>query len=109
MVNATNLFTRFHSMLPEVERPEHTDGYEGFYHIEGVSSTVDHATARYIVRDHSADKFAQKIDRLHRIADFMNADLGEDRVHVEIEQQYRNMAEVVADLPAAHRCRQAGL
>ena len=99
MVNATNLFTRFHSMLPEAERPEHTAGYEGFYHIEGVSSTVDHATARYIVRDHSAGKFAQKIDRLHRIADFMNADLGEERVHVEIEQQYRNMAEIVADYP----------
>ena len=57
MVNAGNLFCDFNALLPYVQRPEYTEGYEGFYHLEGVSATVDHATARYIVRDHDAAKF----------------------------------------------------
>lgn len=99
MVNATNLFTEFHALLPQTERPEHTEGYEGFFHIEGVSSTVDHATARYIVRDHDRTRFEQKIERIERAAAFMNQNLGEERVHVEIVKQYRNMAEIVAEHP----------
>lgn len=99
MVNATNLFTEYHSMLPANERPEHTEGYEGFIHIEGVSGTVTRATARYIVRDHDAAKFQRKIDLMQRAADFMNARLGEDRVSVDFKQEYRNMAEKVAEHP----------
>ena len=99
MVNATNLFCEFHNLLPVPERPEHTEGYEGFIHIEGVSSTVTHATARYIVRDHDAARFQAKIDLMQRACDFMNARLGEQRVHMDIKQQYRNMAEIVADYP----------
>ena len=48
MVNAGELFHRFHSLLPAAQRPEYTEGYEGFYYLEGVSATVEHATARYI-------------------------------------------------------------
>ena len=89
MVNAGNLFCDFNALLPYVQRPEYTEGYEGFYHLEGVSATVDHATARYIVRDHDAAKFQQ----------ILNQRLGEERVTVEIKQQYRNMAEIVRDYP----------
>lgn len=99
MVNATNLFTEFHGLLPCVMRPEHTEGYEGFFHIEGVSSTVEHATARYIIRDHDAAKFDEKIALIERATAFMNARLGEERVTVEIKQQYRNMAEIVSEHP----------
>ena len=99
MVNAVNLFQRFHGMLPAEQRPEHTAGYEGFFHIEGVSGTVTHATARYILRDHDAGKFEAKIALMERIAAFMNAELGRERVHVEIKRQYRNMAEVVRAYP----------
>lgn len=99
MVNATNLFCRYHGMLPPAERPEHTEGYEGFYHIEGVSSTVDHATARYIVRDHDAERFEQKLALMRRAADFLNAQMGQDRVSIEVKRQYRNMAEVVREHP----------
>ena len=99
MVNASNLFAEYHSLLPACERPEHTEGYEGFIHIEGVSSTVTHATARYIVRDHDAKRFQEKIDLMQRAADFVNARLGEQRVTVSVKQQYRNMAEVVAEYP----------
>lgn len=99
MVNAGNLFAAFHTLLPAHMRPEHTEGYEGFIHLEGVSATCEHATARYIVRDHSAAKFDEKLALMERAAAFVNAELGEERVTVEIKQQYRNMAEIVADYP----------
>ena len=99
MVNATNLFCEFHSLLPVPERPEHTEGYEGFFHIEGVSGTVTHATARYIVRDHDAKRFQAKIDLMRRACDFVNARVGERRVTMEVKQQYRNMAEIVSEHP----------
>lgn len=99
MVNAGNLFARFHALLPEHARPEHTEGYEGFIHLEGVSGTCEHTTARYIVRDHDAAKFDAKCALIERAAAFVNAELGSERVTVEIKQQYRNMAEIVADYP----------
>lgn len=99
MVNAGEVFCRFHSLLPAAQRPEYTEGYEGFYYLEGVSATVEHATARYIIRDHDAEKFQRKIDLLQQVAAFVNAELGVERVQVAIKQQYRNMAEIVADYP----------
>ena len=99
MVNAGELFHRFHSLLPAAQRPEYTEGYEGFYYLEGVSATVEHATARYIIRDHDAKKFQAKIDHLLSAAAFVNEEQGRERVTVEIKQQYRNMAEIVADYP----------
>ena len=97
MVNAGNLFAAFHALLPAHMRPEHTEGYEGFIHLEGVSATCEHATARYIVRDHDAARFDEKIALIERAAAFVNAELDAERVTVEIVQQYRNMAEVVRD------------
>ena len=102
MVNAGNLFCDFNALLPYVQRPEYTEGYEGFYHLESVSATVDHATARYIVRDHDAAKFQQKLDLIDAAASMLNQRLGEERVTVEIKQQYRNMAEIVRDYPRAY-------
>ena len=99
MVNAGELFHRFHSLLPAAQRPEYTEGYEGFYYLEGVSATVEHATARYIIRDHDARKFQAKIDHLLSAAAFVNEEQSRERVTVEIKQQYRNMAEVVAGYP----------
>ena len=99
MVNANDLFVQFQSLLPAHMRPGHTDGYDGFIHCESVSATVTHATARYIIRDHDAELFQQKIDLMQRAADFMNNELDRPRVTVEIKQQYRNMAEIVKDYP----------
>lgn len=99
MVNAGELFHRFHSLLPTAQRPEYTEGYEGFYYLEGVSATVEHATARYIIRDHNAAKFQNKIDQMQRAVAFMNDECGCERVTVEVKQQYRNMAEVVSEHP----------
>lgn len=99
MVNASNLFVAFHSMLPAAMRPEHTEGYEGFIHLLGVSATCERATARYIIRDHDRKKFEDKLALMQRAADFLNAELGEKRVELEVRQEYRNMAEIVAEHP----------
>lgn len=99
MVNACELFHRFHALLPACEKPEYTEGYEGFFHLEGVSGTVAHATARYIVRDHDAQAFEEKLAQLDRAAAFMNDELDCERVQVEVKRQYRNMAEIVRDYP----------
>lgn len=99
MVNAAELAHRFHSLLPAAQRPEYTSGYEGFYYLEGISGTVEHATSRYIIRDHDAGKFQAKIDHLLSAVSFMNEEQGCERVTVEIKQQYRNMAEKVAQYP----------
>lgn len=99
MVNASNLFCDFHAMLPATMRPEYTEGYEGFIHLLGVSSTCEHACARYIVRDHDRALFEAKIALMERAATFLNESLGEERVSLDIHQEYRNMAEMVASYP----------
>lgn len=99
MVNASNLFCDFHAMLPAAMRPEYTEGYEGFIHLLGVSSTCEHACARYIVRDHDRALFETKIALMERAATFLNESLGEERVSLDIHQEYRNMAEMVASYP----------
>lgn len=99
MVNALNLIHTFHDMLPSSERPENTEGYEGFFHLQSLSGTVTHATARYILRDHDTIKFNQKIKLMERAAEFINASCGQNRVHVEIKQSYKNMASEVLKHP----------
>lgn len=99
MVNALNIATDFHGMLPAHMRPEHTDGYDGFIHLEGISGTVTHATMRYIVRDHDAERFQAKLDLMQRAAKFLNAGLERERIEVTVKQEYRNMAEVVREYP----------
>lgn len=99
MVNASELLHAYHGLLPTFPRPENTEGYEGFYHLENMSGTVSHAVGRYIVRDHDATAFEAKIARMEQAAAYLNAGLDRDRVHVEVKRQYRNMAEVVREHP----------
>ena len=82
--------------LPEVEEtPEQTEGYEGFYHLIKINGSCERAELVYIVRDHDADKFAQKQQKLKEIADVMNQKYGEGTVDLQIKEQYRNMAEKI--------------
>lgn len=99
MVNASNLFVQFHTMLPAHMRPEHTEGYEGFIHLLGVSATCEHACARYIVRDHDRASFEHKLELMGQAVDYVNACVGEGHAEIDIKQEYRNMAEIVADHP----------
>lgn len=95
MINAGLVAMQFAGMLPVTERPEHTSGYEGFFHLTGMTGTVEEASLSYIIRDHSADKFEQRLVRLQQITGYLNSVYPEGTVKLEIKQQYRNMREIV--------------
>jgi len=95
MVNAGLIAMQFAGMLPSHERPEHTEGYEGFFHLTGMNGTVEEATLSYIIRDHDSNRFEQRLKRLQDATDYLNKAYPEGTVRLEIKQQYRNMREIV--------------
>ena len=99
MVNACSIVEELDQMLPAHERPEHTDGYEGYYHLMGFEGTPAHARAVYILRDFDADSFAHRKEMLQSAADHLNLRYGAGTVEVSITDQYRNMAEYLHDMP----------
>lgn len=96
MVNALNLLVQFDSMLPGAERPEHTSGHEGFYHLHDASGDCASATASYLIRDHDRARFEQRKTVMHKAAELLNARYGDGRVSVDISDTYYNMAEVIS-------------
>jgi tripeptide aminopeptidase len=92
MVNALHLAKEFDAALPAWERPEHTQGREGFYHLHGLSGTCESATARYIIRDHDDASFERRKQLMQSVAELMNERLGQPRVSCEVVDEYRNMA-----------------
>lgn len=95
MVNAIKLAMEFDSMLPADEVPEKTDGREGFFLGFAIEGNVDAAKMTYIIRDHDREKFEARKAFLQQIAQQMNEKYGVERVIVELEDQYYNMAEVI--------------
>ena len=114
MINAMRVIMEANAMLPEGEVPEKTDGREGFYHLTGSRGNVTEAVAEYILRDHDADKFREKKEKMREITEALNRKYGEGTVTCKIKDQYRNMAEVIAEHPvvveaALRAIRAAGL
>ena len=95
MVNALQLAIDFHNQLPEDDRPEKTDGYQGFYHLMNLTGTVEEAQASYIVRDFEAEAFENRKAAMRAIADKMNQELGSERVILTLKDQYYNMKQVI--------------
>lgn len=95
MINAINVATEFHAALPAYERPEHTDGREGFYHIVNISGDVSEAKFVYILRDHDLDKLTEKKETMRHAAERLNARYGEGTVTVQIHDSYLNMIEQI--------------
>ncbi|MDQ0223389.1 peptidase T [Streptococcus moroccensis] len=95
MINALQLAIDFHNQLPETERPEHTEGYQGFFHLMNLEGTVDHATSAYIIRDFADDTFQARKQLLQDIADRMNAQFDTERVLLKMHDQYYNMRKVI--------------
>lgn len=91
MVNANALAAEFVQLLPADERPETTEGYQGFYHLLGIQSNVESARMNYIIRDHNRDIFEDRKHFMQKCADQMNAIYGEGTVTLEIKDQYYNM------------------
>lgn len=95
MINSMFVANEFIRMLPETERPEHTDGYEGFFHLVDFEGTVEESEIRYLVRDHDPDLFLEKKEKLLRISKDLNKKYKEERVFIKIKDQYYNMKEKV--------------
>ena len=95
MLNALLIAQEFNGLLPAHERPEHTQDYEGFYHLIKMDGSVEKATFQYIIRDHDRKKFEARKAYMQRIADYMNAKYSGGTVALELKDQYYNMREKV--------------
>lgn len=95
MINALQLAIDFHNQLPADERPEHTDGYQGFYHLFKMEGTVDQAHSSYIVRDFEDTAFQHRKSYVEKIAAEMNKVFNEERILVTLYDQYYNMKQVI--------------
>ena len=95
MVNANALAAEFAKMLPEDETPETTEGYQGFYHLLGITSNIEQAKMSYIIRDHDRDKFEDRKRFVMQCAQRMNEKYGEGTVEAVVSDQYYNMKEKI--------------
>lgn len=95
MINALQLAIDFHNQLPEADRPENTEGYEGFFHLHGMEGTVDEAHSSYIIRDFEDASFEGRKALVQEIADKMNKALSKECIFVHLNDQYYNMKKVI--------------
>lgn len=95
MKNAIRIGMEFNDLLPVDQKPEYTDGYEGFFHIIGFNGTVEEASFSYIIRDHDMNLYENKKKVMQDCVDFINTKYGEGTASVEIRHQYYNMRKQV--------------
>jgi len=95
MINASLLAHQIISMLPPVERPEHTEKYEGFFHLTEIKGNVEKAEIQWIIRDHDFKKFEEKKKLLTEIVHHVNLQNGKNLVELEIKDQYFNMLQKI--------------
>ncbi|MCT0191801.1 peptidase T [Lactobacillus helveticus] len=93
MINAVQVGIDFHNQLPEHDRPEHTDGSEGFFHLLSFDGTVDHAHLAYIIRDFERDGLEERKNLVKSIVKKMNDEFGTERIKLQMNDQYYNMAD----------------
>lgn len=95
MINASLVAMEFDNMLPAWRRPEHTDGYDGFYHLLDVKGNCEHCELNYIVREANRSKFEAMKEYMNTVAEQLNEQYGEDTITVTLKPQYYNMAQLV--------------
>ncbi|MDE6537526.1 MAG: peptidase T [Muribaculaceae bacterium] len=94
MINSIRVANNFITMLPRWETPEHTEGYEGFYHLVGINGTVEETVLSYIIRDHDRDRFERRKREIEHLVNKTNTEFP-GCCSVEIRDQYYNMREKV--------------
>ena len=99
MINALDVACELQTLLPAEQRPQYTDGYEGFYHCVGVNGTVEHASVSYIIRDHDADLFEQKKVYMWACVDLLKKKYGQEVLTLTLKDQYFNMRKMVEPHP----------
>ena len=97
MKNALNIAHELHSLIPAAERPEHTERYEGFFHLNSMEGTVDSAQMIYVIRDHDRKKLEQRKELIRSAVSFLNSRYGEGTVTAEIRDSYSNMREIILE------------
>lgn len=100
MLNAQIIAMDYFAHLPTLERPEHTENYQGFYHLTGMEGDVSRAHLSFIIRDHDRKKFEERKEYMHRVAEELNKQYGEGTIQVEIEDSYYNMREPILEKKA---------
>ena len=95
MVNSQHIAMEFQSLLPVQQRPEYTEGYEGFIHLTDMEGQVERSVLRYIVRDHDLQKFQAKKAVLAAAAEFINRKYGEGTVELTVKDSYYNMKKCI--------------
>ena len=99
MINALQVACELNALLPAWERPEHTAGYEGFYHCVGISGAVEQAQISYIIRDHDARKFEERKSFMQACVDLLARKYGEGVVQLTLKDSYYNMRKMVEPHP----------
>ncbi len=108
MKNALLMAIEFNGLLPPAEIPAHTEGYEGFYHLQHMEGDETTATLEYIVRDHNEAKFQARKATMERIARYLNEKYGQGTVELELRDQYYNMkAQIEPHMYLIHRAKAA--
>lgn len=95
MINSLRVAERFIGLLPEKESPEHTERYEGFYHLIGIQGEVEQTTVSYIIRDHDREKFEDRKIEMKQAVEEINKEFGEGTATLELRDQYYNMREKI--------------
>ena len=95
MRNSMRIAYQIAVMLPRFQTPEHTQGYEGFYHLVGMNGTVEETTLSYIIRDHDRTQFEYRKRELEHLVRKINTEFGEGTAEIEIKDQYYNMREMI--------------
>lgn len=98
MINSIRVANRFCALLPAHETPEHTEGYEGFYHLISFNGDVEQTTVAYIIRDHDRARFESRKKKIERFVSEINAEYGEGTATLELRDQYYNMREKIEPL-----------
>lgn len=99
MINALQVICEINALLPAAQRPEHTEEYDGFYHLVGMNGTVEQATSEYIIRDHSREKFEAKKSYLQSVVNLLEEKYGKGVISLTVKDQYYNMREMVESHP----------
>ena len=95
MINALQVVNELNNLLPPCQRPEHTEGYEGFYHLISIRGEVENASSEYIIRDHSRVKFEEKKRYLQAVTALLTGKYGEGVIKLTLKDQYYNMREKI--------------
>ena len=95
MINSIRIANQFITMLPRHETPEHTSGYEGFYHPIDIQGDVEQSTVSYIIRDHDRNKFEDRKKEIEHLVNKINAEFGKGTATLELRDQYYNMREKI--------------